>query len=101
MRRGCRSRGESAELLTGTTYGSAPPSTPSGWVGRFLDGVAPAALPAGSASATRRCCLTGVTSSPLAIYALSGFGVYPTDDSEARYAAYEKLQQRRAGDRCR
>ena len=79
-------------FLTGTTYGSAPPSTPSGWVGRFLDGLAPAALPAGISFSNAPLLLTGVTSSPLAIYALSGFGVYPTDDSEARYSAYEKLQ---------
>jgi len=70
-------------FLTGTTYGSAPPSTPSGWVGRFLDGLAPAALPAGISFSNAPLLLTGVTSSPLAIYALSGFGVYPTDDSEA------------------
>ena len=60
--------------------------------GAILDGVAPAALPAGISFSSAPLLLTGVTSSPLAIYALSGFGVYPTDDSDARYAAYEKLQ---------
>ena len=80
-------------FLTGTTYGSAPPATPSGWLGRFLDGVAPAALPAGVSFSNAPLLLTGVTSTPLSLYALSGFGVYPTDDFEARYDAYRRLQQ--------
>ena len=83
----------SQNFLTGTTYGSAPPNTPSGWIGRWLDGVAPAALPAGVSFSNAPLLLTGETSSPLAIYGLSGFGVYPTSDSDARYAAYQKLQQ--------
>ncbi len=79
-------------FLTGTTFGSAPPSTPSGWVGRFLDGVGPGSLPAGISFSNAPLLLTGVTSSPLALYALNGFGVYPSDDGEARYAAYQTLQ---------
>jgi uncharacterized protein (DUF1501 family) len=79
-------------LQTGDTYGAAPPSAPTGWLGRFLDGLDAAELPGGIDFSTSPLLLTGRASQPLALQALSGFGVYPSADAEARTAAYRRLQ---------
>ncbi len=78
-------------FLTGQTWGSAPPTAPSGWLGRYLDRLAPASLPGGIDFSSAPLLLSGETSSPLSLNSINGFGVYPSDDFAARYAAYARL----------
>jgi uncharacterized protein (DUF1501 family) len=77
---------------TGDVYGTAPPLPPTGWLGRFLDGVQPAALPAAIDFSGAPLLLSGSTNQPLSLYALDGFGVYPSADYDARLTAYARLQ---------
>lgn len=79
-------------LQTATTFGTAPPTPPSGWVGRFLDGVAAGALPRGIDFSSAPLLLSGVQSTPLSLYSIDGFGVFPSADFDDRYAAYQRLQ---------
>ena len=79
-------------VLTGTTYGTAPPVAPSGWLGRYLDRVTPGALPAGIDFSSAPLLLSGATAAPLSLYSINGFGVFPSGDFEARYNAYTRLQ---------
>lgn len=78
---------------TGEIYGTAPQEPPTGWLGRYLDGVAEQLLPAGIDFGWAPILLTGASARPLSLYSVSGFGVYPSIDSEARYAAYDRIQQ--------
>jgi uncharacterized protein (DUF1501 family) len=78
---------------TGELYGTAPAETPTGWLGRYLDAVEPDVLPAGFDLGSTPLVLTGARGVPLSLYGLSNFGVYPSVDSEARYAAYGRIQQ--------
>ncbi|MFN8640867.1 MAG: hypothetical protein U0802_04105 [Candidatus Binatia bacterium] len=72
--------GSSQNFHTATTYGSAPPQTPTAG-SRFLDGLAPASLPGGISFSGAPLLLSGATTTPLALYALDGFGVYPPTTS--------------------
>lgn len=80
-------------FLTGTTDGTAPPAAPSGWLGRYLDRVTPGALPAGIDFSGAPLLLSGESYSPLSLYSINGFGVFPSADFAARYEAYTRLQQ--------
>jgi uncharacterized protein (DUF1501 family) len=77
---------------TGAIFGTAPPAPPTGWLGRFLDGAALGALPAGIDFSSAPLLLSGDSFSPLSLYSIDGFGVYPSDDFDARYDAYARLQ---------
>jgi len=79
-------------VLTATTYGTAPPVQPTGWLGRFADGIEADELPAAVNFSTVPLLLTGARSQPLSLGALSGLGVYPSEDSAARLTAYRQLQ---------
>ncbi len=79
-------------FLTATTYGTAPPVAPSGWLGRYLDRVTPGALPAGIDFSSAPLLLSGESYFPLSLYSINGFGVFPSSDFEARYDAYTRLQ---------
>lgn len=84
-------------FLSGTTYGSASPVEPSGWLGRFLDRVALGALPPGIDFSSAPLLLKGSAYGPLSLYSINGFGVYPSADFESRYDAYTRLQEAAAG----
>jgi uncharacterized protein (DUF1501 family) len=77
---------------TGAIYGSAPPAAPTGWLGRFLDGVDPGELPAGVDFSGAPLLLSGVRSEPLSLHALGALGVQPSADVDARATAYRHLQ---------
>jgi len=77
---------------TGHIFGTAPPAPPTGWMGRFLDGAAVGALPSGIDFSSAPLLLSGESFSPLSLYSINGFGVYPSDDFDARYGAYARLQ---------
>jgi uncharacterized protein (DUF1501 family) len=81
---------------TGELYGTAPPVSPTGWLGRYLDEVAPGELPAGIDFASLPLLLTGLRARPFALAALSGVGVFPSADAPARALAHRRLQQGRA-----
>ncbi|MGH7787485.1 MAG: DUF1501 domain-containing protein [Candidatus Binatia bacterium] len=76
---------------TGDTFGTAPSAPPTGWLGRYLDGVLPDALPAGIDFSSAALILTGASFAPLSLYSIQGFGVYPSEDYEARANAYHAL----------
>lgn len=78
---------------TGETYGAAPPGKPTGWLGRFLDSMEPREFPTAVDFGFAPLVLTGARSTPLSLARLSGFGVFPSVDAEARYRAYERIQQ--------
>jgi uncharacterized protein (DUF1501 family) len=80
-------------LMTATIDGSAPSAPPTGWLGRFLDGVTPGSLPPGISRSRSSLLLSGRRSSPLGLSSLSGLGVSPTNDAAARREAYRRLQQ--------
>ncbi|MEO8602941.1 MAG: DUF1501 domain-containing protein [bacterium] len=84
--------GSQQNFQSGQTYGSAPPTPPSGWLGRYLDGVAAGVLPAGIDFSSAPLLLSGTDFSPLSLYSINGFGVYPSSEFEARYTAYQRLQ---------
>jgi uncharacterized protein (DUF1501 family) len=79
-------------FVSGETYGTAPPSAPTGWLGRFLDGVSPGSLPPGIDFSGAPLLLSGSDAAPLSLYSINGFGVYPSNDFEALYTAYYRLQ---------
>jgi uncharacterized protein (DUF1501 family) len=78
---------------TGETYGAAPPETPTGWLGRFLDGIASSEFPAAVDFGSAPLVFTGARAKPLSLGGVSGFGVFPSADAAARYRAYERIQQ--------
>jgi uncharacterized protein (DUF1501 family) len=80
-------------LNSGTTYGAAPASLPTGWLGRYLDGLEPASLPRGVTFGSGKTLLTGRQTTPLVLSSLAGLGIYPSDDAEARLDAYRRLQE--------
>jgi uncharacterized protein (DUF1501 family) len=78
---------------SGTTYGNAPPAAPTGWVGRFLDGVDPGELPAAiDFNRAATLLLTGASSQPLSLNSVREFKVSPSADVAARTSAYMRLQ---------
>jgi uncharacterized protein (DUF1501 family) len=79
-------------FVSGETYGTAPPSAPTGWLGRFLDGVSPGSLPPGIDFSGAPLLLSGSDAAPLSLYSINGFGVYPSNDFEALYTTYYRLQ---------
>ncbi|MDX2169024.1 MAG: DUF1501 domain-containing protein [Deltaproteobacteria bacterium] len=79
-------------FVSGEIYGTAPPQAPSGWLGRFLDGVSPGTLPAGIDFSGAPLLLSGANASPLSLSSIDGFGVYPSNDFAALYTAYYRLQ---------
>ena len=80
-------------LETGSTYGAAPPSAPTGWLGRYLDDLDPAGLPRGITFGSGKTLLSGRQAAPLVLRSLDGLGIYPSDDTEARLDAYRRLQR--------
>jgi uncharacterized protein (DUF1501 family) len=79
-------------LETAHTFGSASPSTPTGWVGRFLDAVEPGEVPASIDFGNSPLVLTGVHNQPLSLAQLDGFGIFPSADRDARLSAYRRIQ---------
>jgi uncharacterized protein (DUF1501 family) len=80
-------------LQAGTIYGTASPEAPTGWLGRFLDGVEPGELPpAVDFNRAATLLLTGASYQPLSLNSLTNFGVYPSADADARMRAYARLQ---------
>ncbi len=80
-------------LQSGGISGSGFTGVPSGWIGRWLDSITPGAAPAGvNIGGYASLTLAGESRDALTVYSLDSFGVFPTFDSEARYAAYQRIQ---------
>lgn len=80
-------------LQSATTAGNDTQAPPSGWVGRFLDTVAPGAITPGiNLGGYSSLMMTGEQREALTIFALENFGVAPTTDPEARLDAYRRIQ---------
>jgi uncharacterized protein (DUF1501 family) len=80
-------------LETCDVSGSPPPATPTGWVGRFLDGVDRVDLPTAIDFGFSPLLLTGVRVEPLSLTGLNSFGIAPSADKEARALTYRRLQE--------
>jgi uncharacterized protein (DUF1501 family) len=85
--------GSHQNLETARTFGGAPPTTPTGWLGRFLDDVEPGELPASVDFGGSPLVLTGARSQPLSLNELNGFGIFPSADRAARARAYRRIQE--------
>lgn len=80
-------------LNSGSTYGAAPPSAPTGWLGRYLDGLEPASLPGGVTFGSGKTLLSGRQTTPLVVDSIAGLDIYIRDYTDARLDAYRRLQQ--------
>jgi uncharacterized protein (DUF1501 family) len=79
-------------LQTGDPSGSVRETPPTGWLGRFLDGTAAGDFPPAVDFSGSPLVLTGARREPLSLTGLSGFGVVPSADRDARMLAYGRLQ---------
>jgi uncharacterized protein (DUF1501 family) len=79
-------------VQTGDVSGSVRETPPTGWIGRFLDEIAPGDLPPAVDLGGAPLVLTGVRTEPLSLPALNSFGVVPSSDRDARMLAYGRLQ---------
>ena len=87
-------------LQSGRTTGSSSTSAPSGWLGRWLDTVDAAAMPAGvDVGGYATLVLAGEQTEALTLFSIESFGIMPGFDSEARLAAYRRIQSQSTIDR--
>lgn len=88
-------------LQSGGTTGSSFTTAPSGWVGRYLDTVAGGTVPPGiDVGGYATLVLAGREREALTLFSIDSFGINPGFDSEARLAAYRRIQSASTLDRA-
>jgi uncharacterized protein (DUF1501 family) len=81
------------DFQTGDVMHTAYTSSPSGWVGRYLDSVAEGIVTPGIDFGGGRLVVAGRSREPLTISSIEQFQIQPSFDSEARLAAYSRIME--------
>ena len=88
-------------LQSGGVSGSSFTTAPSGWLGRYLDTVAGGTMPPGvDVGGYATLVLAGEQSEALTLFSTESFGIMPGFDSQARLAAYRRIQTSSTLDRA-